>query len=115
MAEHSMCQPGRPGPQGLGQEGSPGLAPFHRAKSAARVLPLGRVAPFALHRLDRAVAQLAVVGVLAHVEVHVAVRLVGEALARPASAVKSMISSMLSVQRGKWSIVSTPMASMFRM
>ena len=35
MAEHSMCQPGRPGPQGLGQEGSPGLAVFHKAKSAA--------------------------------------------------------------------------------
>ena len=33
MAEHSMCQPGRPGPQGLSQDGSPGLADFHRAKS----------------------------------------------------------------------------------
>ena len=33
MAEHSMCQPGRPGPQGLSHAGSPGLAPFHRAKS----------------------------------------------------------------------------------
>ena len=33
MAEHSMCQPGRPAPHGLGQEGSPGLADFHRAKS----------------------------------------------------------------------------------
>ena len=28
-----MCQPGRPMPQGLGHEGSPGLLVFHRAKS----------------------------------------------------------------------------------
>ena len=34
MAEHSMCQPGRPGPHGLSHAGSPGLAPFHRAKSS---------------------------------------------------------------------------------
>ena len=33
MAEHSRCQPGRPGPQGVSQDGSPGLAPFHSAKS----------------------------------------------------------------------------------
>ena len=33
MPEHSMCQPGRPGPHGLSHAGSPGLAPFHRAKS----------------------------------------------------------------------------------
>ncbi len=33
MAEHSMCQPGRPSPQGLLQEGSPGLAAFHKTKS----------------------------------------------------------------------------------
>ncbi len=29
-----MCQPGRPGPQGESQAGSPGLAAFHRAKSS---------------------------------------------------------------------------------
>jgi hypothetical protein len=29
-----MCQPGLPGPQGLSQEGSPGLAFFQSAKSA---------------------------------------------------------------------------------
>ena len=29
-----MCQPGRPGPQGDGQLGSPGLAAFHSAKSS---------------------------------------------------------------------------------
>src|SRR5439155_11830939 len=33
MAEHSMCQPGRPGPHGLGHSGSPGLEDFHSAKS----------------------------------------------------------------------------------
>ncbi len=35
MAEHSMCQPGRPGPQGLSHTGSPGLDGFHSTKSAA--------------------------------------------------------------------------------
>jgi hypothetical protein len=35
-----MCHPGRPvpGPQGLGQNGSPGLDAFHRAKSIAHLL-----------------------------------------------------------------------------
>ena len=33
MAEHSMCQPGRPGPQGLSHDGSPGLDLFQSAKS----------------------------------------------------------------------------------
>ncbi len=34
IAEHSICQPGLPGPQGLGQLISPALAFFQRAKSA---------------------------------------------------------------------------------
>jgi len=34
IALHSMCHPGRPGPQELSQVGSPGLAPFHSTKSA---------------------------------------------------------------------------------
>jgi hypothetical protein len=34
IAEHSMCQPGRPGPQGDSQDGSPGLAAFHSTKSS---------------------------------------------------------------------------------
>src|SRR5206468_8690613 len=34
MTEHSMCQPGRPGPHGDGHEGSQGLAAFHSAKSS---------------------------------------------------------------------------------
>ena len=35
MAEHSMCQPGRPGPSAVSQDCSPGLAAFQRAKSRA--------------------------------------------------------------------------------
>jgi len=34
MAEHSMCHPGRPGPQGEFQDGSPGFTAFHSAKSS---------------------------------------------------------------------------------
>ena len=81
-----MCQPGRPGPQGLAQDGSPGLADFHRAKSAACPFAIGHAAAFALHGFDAAVAQLAVVWVLAHFEIHVALGLVGKTLVdqRPA-------------------------------
>ena len=39
MAEHSRCQPGRPGPQGVSQYGSPGLTAFHSAKSRGSCLP----------------------------------------------------------------------------
>ena len=40
MTEHSICQPGRPSPQGDCQAGSPGLdLAFHSAKSAAWRLP----------------------------------------------------------------------------
>lgn len=44
MTEHSMCHPGRPGPHGEGQDGSPGFDAFHNAKSAAerRALPAER-------------------------------------------------------------------------
>ena len=41
MAEHSMCQPGRPSPQGLGHLGSLGLLAFHSAKSLASRLRRG--------------------------------------------------------------------------
>ena len=34
IALHSMCQPGRPGPHGLGQVGSPGAAACQRRKSS---------------------------------------------------------------------------------
>ena len=37
IAEHSICQPGRPSPQGLGQKLAPssGFLDFHKAKSEA--------------------------------------------------------------------------------
>src|SRR4051794_38537273 len=39
IAEHSICQPGRPGPHGEDQNGSPGFAAFHMVKSAESRLP----------------------------------------------------------------------------
>ena len=43
IAEHSMCQPGRPAPHGAGHDvSSPGLAPFQSAKSSGSSL---RAAP----------------------------------------------------------------------
>mmetsp|Transcript_20993 Transcript_20993/g.65938 ORF Transcript_20993/g.65938 Transcript_20993/m.65938 type:complete len:285 (-) Transcript_20993:20-874(-) len=39
IAEHSMCQPGRPAPHGDSQLGSPAFAPFHSAKSRASRFP----------------------------------------------------------------------------
>ena len=76
-----MCQPGRPGPQGLSHDGSPGFAFFHRAKSAGfRLRSLASTRVAGEHLLDAAMAELAVIGVLGHLEVHVAVERVGEAL-----------------------------------
>lgn len=40
IAEHSRCQPGRPRPHGVSQDGSPGLTAFHIAKSRASRLPV---------------------------------------------------------------------------
>ena len=80
MAEHSMCQPGRPGPQGLSHAGSPGFAPFHRAKSPGFRFVADLDPRPGLQLLRVAVAELAVVGVLRHVEVDVAADGVGEAL-----------------------------------
>ena len=39
IAEHSMCQPGRPGPIAVSHDGSPGLGPFQMAKSRTSSLP----------------------------------------------------------------------------
>ena len=39
IAEHSMCQPGRPGPSGVSHDGSSGFGPFHSAKSRTSALP----------------------------------------------------------------------------
>ena len=81
MAEHSICQPGRPGPQGLSQAGSPGLEPFQRAKSPGCRLIDGRLDPGpGLEGLGVPVAELAVLGGPGHVEVDVAARGVGEPL-----------------------------------
>ncbi len=45
IAEHSMCQPGRPRPHGEGQDAVSGslsfLNPFHSAKSRGSRLPRG--------------------------------------------------------------------------
>ena len=38
MTTHSVCQPGRPSPQGEGHEGSPGFTNFQRAKSMGECL-----------------------------------------------------------------------------
>ena len=38
MAVHSMCQPGRPGPQGLSHSGSPGFDGFQSTKSRGSFL-----------------------------------------------------------------------------
>ena len=38
MAEHSMCQPGRPGPRAVSHDCSPGLTAFQRAKSRSASL-----------------------------------------------------------------------------
>ena len=43
MAEHSMCHPGRPRPQGLSQNGSPSFAAFHSATSAGCLLRVSAV------------------------------------------------------------------------
>ena len=49
IAEHSMCQPGRPGPHGEGQEAVCGsdsfFHPFQRAKSRGSRLPRGSASP----------------------------------------------------------------------
>ncbi len=39
MAAHSTCQPGRPGPNGLSHDGSPGRAFSHTSGSSGSFLP----------------------------------------------------------------------------
>ena len=46
IATHSVCQPGRPRPHGVGHDGSPGLAPFHSVKSRSSRLPLATPSPW---------------------------------------------------------------------
>ena len=110
MAEHSICQPGRPGPQGLSHAGSPGLEPFHRAKSpGCRLIDRGLDPGAGLEAFGVAVAELAVVGGLGDVEVDVAAGGVGEPLVDQAWVIAT-ISAMCSVALGMWSIPSTPSA-----
>lgn len=59
MTEHSICHPGRPGPQGDGHEGSPGFEAFQSAKSAADrrpvlldKVPATSISILTIHRLD---------------------------------------------------------------
>ena len=78
-----MCQPGRPGPQGLGQAGSPGLLAFHRTKSRGSSLIGVHLDPGpGLHILQALARELAVARETPHPEVDVAVGrgLVGKAL-----------------------------------
>ena len=69
-----MCQPGRPGPQGLSQAGSPGLAPFHRAKSRGSCFSSRRNAGSGLHFIEVASGKLAIVLEGAHPVIYVAGR-----------------------------------------
>src|SRR5471032_3120738 len=84
MAEHSMCQPGRPGPYALSHlasAGSDGLADFHSTKSSGSVLPSATATRSPAQVIERLARQLAVALELAHGVVHVAVvALVGQAL-----------------------------------
>ena len=76
-----MCQPGRPWPHGLSQNGSPGLLAFHSAKSIGWCLcsSTSMRAP-AMHVVEPAPGELAVRRQLVDREVDVAVGGVGEPL-----------------------------------
>ncbi len=78
MAEHSRCQPGRPGPHGVSQEGSPGLAPFQRAKSrGSRLASAVSVSSAGRTVFQSLPGQRAVGRPGTDVEVHIAARGVG--------------------------------------
>ena len=102
------ASPGRPRPHGVGQDavsGSPGLWPFHSAKSRGSRLPRGSASSAAAHVVDPLVRQLAVLRPGPHVEVDVAravVGRVGVAARRPARAISSTISVMWPVARGSY-------------
>ncbi len=78
MAEHSRCQPGRPGPHGVSQNGSPGLAAFHSAKSRGSRFSatVGHVVG-AAHLVHPLAGQLAVLRVGLDLEVHVTTGRIG--------------------------------------
>jgi hypothetical protein len=80
IAEHSMCQPGRPRPQGDSQPITPSGEGFHRTKSAWVLLVGGDLdAGAGDRRIAVAAAERAVTGVARHVEEDMAVRLVSVA------------------------------------
>ncbi len=75
-----MCQPGRPGPQGLSHDGSPGFELFQSAKSPGLRFS-DEVSIRAGHQLfGIAVAQLAIIRSPGDVEVDVSARLIGKSL-----------------------------------
>ena len=81
IAEHSMCQPGRPGPQGESQEvSSSGLWAFQRAKSSGSSLSEADPAssPWSMSSVRR-LESLPYSAIAADLEVDVAARLVGVA------------------------------------
>ncbi len=81
MAEHSICHPGRPGPQGLSHFGSPGLAAFHKAKSLGlRLRSLTSMRAPCLQLLRIAIAQFAIIRIAGDIEINVAAGRVGVAL-----------------------------------
>ena len=81
IAEHSMCQPGRPRPHGESHAvSSIGFVAFQSAKSSGSSLRRGALEALALvHVVDVAVRERAVLGQRAHAEVDVALGLVGVA------------------------------------
>ena len=73
IAEHSMCQPGRPGPHGDGHGVLALLLPLPEREVERVLLAVGALDALALvHLVDRAVGELAVAGQRADAEVDVA-------------------------------------------
>ena len=80
MTTHSVCQPGRPGPQGDSQVGSPGLAFFHRTKSRGERFSSSGLDPGPrAQRVEALAGQEAVAGDPVDREVDAVGRLVGDA------------------------------------
>ncbi len=95
IAEHSMCQPGRPGPIAVSHEGSPGFGAFHSAKSRALSLSYSSTSTRAPSSMPAKsfLRQLAVLGERRDAEIVRAVLgLVGVALRPPACWMNSTIS-----------------------
>ena len=87
-----MCHPGRPRPHGLSHAGSPGLAPFHRAKSRGSAFSSPGVDARSVPHLGRLLlGESAVRGQTVHSEVDVGARLIGVPLGdQPADQVQDL-------------------------